>query len=105
MKEVLFKIRINVQQEKEIDRLKKRIAELIVPRKKNNGLTAKEDVELKSLRKDYNSLTNAVIKQNQVLKTEVNTLGRVNAELAIERQRIKAVVIGLNEFDSVAARI
>ena len=105
MKEILFKIRINVQQEKEIDRLKKRISELIVLRKKNNGLTAKEDVELKSLRKDYNGLTNAVIKQNQVSKTEANTLGRVNAELAIEKQRIKAVVIGSKEFDTVAARI
>ena len=105
MKEVLFKIRINVQQEKEIDRLKKRISELIVLRKKNNGLTAKEDVELKSLRKDYNGLTNAVIKQNNVSKTEANTLGRVNAQLAIEKQRIKAVVIGSKEFNTVAARI
>jgi len=105
MKEILFKIRVNVQQEQEIDRLKKRINELIVLRKKNNGLTAREDFELRGLRKDYNSLTGAIVKQNQVQKTSANTLGRVNAQLAIERQRIKDVVIDSKEFDTVAARI
>ncbi len=104
-KELLFRIRINVQQEQEIDRLKKRINELIVLRKKNNGLTAREDIELRTLRKDYNSLTGAIVKQNQVQKTTINTLGRVNAQLAIEKQRIRDVVIGSKQFDIVAARI
>ncbi len=104
-KELLFRIRINIQQEKELERINRRINELIVLKKKNNGLTVKEGIELKSLRKDYNGLTNQIIKQNQVRKGEINTLGRINSELAVQRQRIKNVVLGSKEFDKVAARI
>lgn len=111
-KEILFNIRINVQDEKELkttqtrmDQLIARQKELTKQNKRSTTEYQKNAIELKAIRKEHSQLSNNLVRQNQLQKTQVNTLGRVNAELAIQRQKIKDVVIGSQQFKKTAARI
>jgi len=111
-KEVLFNIRINVQDEKELKTVQTRMDQLIARQKelsKQNKKSTTEyqrnTIELKALRKEHSQLSNNLVRQNQLQRTQANTLGRVNAELAIQRQKIRDVVIGSQQFKQTAARI
>ena len=79
-KEVYFNIRINVQQEEKIDKLKRRMDELIARQKKHKNLTKEETVELQAVKKEYRELNTNLAKQAKLQSTQANTLGRVNAQ-------------------------
>ena len=104
-KEVLFQIRIDVQQEKQLDKLKQRMDYLIARQKEHKNLTKEETAELKAVRKEYNTLNTTLSKQAGLQTTQANTLGRVNAELAIQRRKIQDVVIGSKDYKLIGNRI
>ena len=66
------------------------------------GDNVKKKLELSA---QTNKLRQAIKQQIKVQNTSAGSIGRVNAELAIEKKRILDIEIGSRKFDKVAQRI
>jgi len=88
MKEVLFNIRINVKDEKELvaiqsrmDQLIKRQKELSAQNKKSTAEYQKNAVQLKALRKEHMQLSNSLREKIQTEKLAADSLVRMRMKL------------------------
>lgn len=57
------------------------------------------------LRNAKNSLAKTISNESKLNRTNANTIGQVNAQLAIEKKRINDVVVGSKKFNIIARRI
>ncbi len=100
------------QVEKELYDITKARNKLIRKQRQGKQLDREEQAELTRLTQKQKELQNARARQNREItrtinsgKANLNTLRAVNAELAIQRQKILDVVIGSKEYHQIAKRI